>query len=99
MLRSMQAPTRSLDVRGPFGQDELYEMRWVVPSPVIHDVRCADLSFRAVVHSFPTIVPVSGSAVRQRRGVARGGSAARSAPGLRPTSRVWVWATQRETVL
>jgi hypothetical protein len=62
MRQSIQVPTDSLDVRGPFGQDELYETPWFVPSPLIHELRCVGLSFRPVVHSLPTIVAVLGSA-------------------------------------
>src|SRR5436190_8253814 len=57
MLQSIQVPTGSLDVRSPFGQEQLYVAARPVARPLLHEIRCTDVAIEAVVHTVPTIVP------------------------------------------
>src|SRR5262245_50866267 len=66
----MQAPAGSLDVRGPFGQDQQYGPGGRVASGFIHDFPSSRAVSEGVVHSLPTIGAYSGtgSAGLPRRG-------------------------------
>src|SRR6478672_498474 len=60
MRQSIQVPTGSLDVRGPFGQDLRYGAAGELPSPLVHEIRRSGVAIAGVIHRVCTIVPRRG---------------------------------------
>ena len=60
MRQSIQVPTGSLDVRGPFGQDLLYGAAHGRAYPLVHEIRHSGLAIARVIHNVCTIVPGAG---------------------------------------
>src|SRR4051812_46176518 len=61
MRQSIQVPTGSLDVRGPFGQDLQYGAAHPLPSPLVHEIRRSGLAIARLSTAFARSSRASGS--------------------------------------
>src|ERR1041385_928840 len=64
MLQSIPVPTGSLDVRGPFGQDQRYAVAPCAVHPLVHEFRDGSLASARVIHTLPTNVAPPGTGAR-----------------------------------